>query len=54
MSRRHGAPAVEMKTGARQGKYLQPELYNAPESMGVFYREEPKSTSVEEEISADE
>jgi|GEM_PF-6059942 len=37
---KYKAPAVEMKTGARQGKYLQPELYNAPANMGVFYREE--------------
>ena len=44
---KYGAPAVELKTGARQGKYLQPELYNAPESMGMFYREESKSSSGE-------
>ncbi len=44
---KYKAPAIEMKTGARQGKYLQPELYNAPASMGVFYREESKSAAAE-------
>lgn len=41
-----GAPTEVEKTEAQKGKYLSPELYDQPESMGTFYRRPSSSHSV--------
>lgn len=35
--RRYGAPLEQEKVGNERGKYQQPELYDAPEEMGMYY-----------------
>ena len=35
--RRYGAPVEQEKVGNERGKYQQPELYDAPEEMGMYY-----------------
>ena len=41
-----GAPVERLKTGAEQGKYLEPALYGKPQEMGIFYvpaRQQPQA-----------